>query len=995
MQKNVVIKKSALTPTALIAGGAGFIGSYLAETLLAKGCRVVVLDNFESGKEIKVSHLLKNPKFALFEVDVNFTVPKKIESVDYIFHLAGLEDYLFSKESLNLDALLTGSLGVKNLLDLAVKSDAKFLLVSTTDVIQTGAPRLDIKEYFGHTEVGEKKYSFTDAKRFSEALLWEHYRKFSTDVRIARVPEVYGPKMSLEAGGFLGYLLRDLAYKRDLTIYGPESQKQYYLYITDAISGLVKALFTDGTKGKTYSLVGERPYSVLETAFLIKKLADRRIEVKVKSSPKDKTTDLRIPDVSNLRDLSWGPRMSFKDGIIKTMEALGERVNQHSFKQERLVEEKSKEKIGGLFDFVSVQHDVVSAASKKLKAKRNYKKFFRPIESFVKKLSGINFGITVSIAGALFMAICIFFVIPVFRIKGSAGSGMKDLEKVKSHLLSLNSTEAIKEAESAYKNFEITRKSFNSLRWAYSIIGEKNKFSSLSKMLGSISYLSRSVHSVVSAVEPMGGLWEILRPDSAKTLDVSSFDKSKLAINTAKNYIQLARADFLYVDKNLLPRSVRNYYDEYSRYLDALLVSLDAASVVISEFPNTLGAYRPQKYLILFQNSNEIRPTGGFIGSYGILEINKGKISNLVIDDIYNPDGQIDVRNIRVTPPSQISTFLKEDRLHLRNANWDPDFTRSAGVIKDLFFKIYGEKIDGVIAIDLYFVQNLLEVTGPIYLASYNEEISAQNLYERAQLHSEFNYKSGSDQKKNFLTILGSKLLERIFSMSKEEIGSVYSAIGKSLSERHMMIYFSNSPINSVLAERKWDGGLVKTTGDYLSIVNANLGGTKANYYVKNSYTYQIFSKTRDGLLRAELELNYNHTGKDNSWPGGPYTNYVRVLVQKGAKLTSAKIIRPGGLEEDIFNKTVRDTVGIYPSFETSFVLPPNSSIKIVLGYDLPQNLSITKDFKKYSLYWQKQSGSQNDAYIFELNPPFGMTPDMSSEKGFLNTDKEIFITLK
>jgi hypothetical protein len=91
--------------------------------------------------------------------------------------------------------------------------------------------------------------------------------------------------------------------------------------------------------------------------------------------------------------------------------------------------------------------------------------------------------------------------------------------------------------------------------------------------------------------------------------------------------------------------------------------------------------------------------------------------------------------------------MLKETKLHLRNANWDPDYPHSANTIEDLYYKVTGERLDGVIAIDLYFIRNLLEATGPIYLSAYNEEVNAQNVYERAEMHSEFNYKEGSDQK--------------------------------------------------------------------------------------------------------------------------------------------------------------------------------------------------------------------------------------------------------
>jgi hypothetical protein len=117
---------------------------------------------------------------------------------------------------------------------------------------------------------------------------------------------------------------------------------------------------------------------------------------------------------------------------------------------------------------------------------------------------------------------------------------------------------------------------------------------------------------------------------------------------------------------------------------------------------------------------------------------------------------------------------------------------------------------------------------------------------------------------------------------------------------------------------------------------------------------YQIDSMTRDGLLRATLTLEYNHTGEDMAWPGGPYTNYVRVLSQNGSKLTGALRITDTG-EEDIFKSVVIAKEGQYTSFESGFKLDPGKTLKLVFKYDLPVEQSITKDFKDYSLYWQKQ----------------------------------------
>jgi hypothetical protein len=323
-----------------------------------------------------------------------------------------------------------------------------------------------------------------------------------------------------------------------------------------------------------------------------------------------------------------------------------------------------------------------------------------------------------------------------------------------------------------------------------------------------------------------------------------------------------------------------------------------------------------------------------------------------------------------------------------------------------LYFKVTGETISGYVAIDLEFVKGLLRVTGPVFLAQYNEDISADNLAERAQYYSGFDYKEGSADKKSFLTVLGSKLLERIFALKKENLPKMFSELQKSLDQRHMLIYFSNSPVNAILKDQLWDGSLVDTFGDYLYVVNSNLGGTKANYYVKNKLTYEVNSMTRDGLLRANLYLDYENTADNNAWPGGPYTDYVRVLTQDGSKLTGAKIILDGGTEQDIFPGIVVTKEGNYNSFETSFKIDPKGTARLVFSYDLPVNLSITKEQKKYGLVWQKQPGTSGDQYFFIFNPPFVTTTEVKSDSlslvesslkasGTLEKDLGFYILLK
>ncbi len=1038
MPKKQIITKSALIPTVLISGGAGFVGSHLAEYLLENKARVIVLDNFKTGKEIHVKHLLKNSNFALYDVDINEGIPLEIQSVDYIFHLAGLEEYLYSKEYLSLESLFTNSLGTKNLLDLAKKSSAKFLLASTIDVYQGRNPQLYLDEYFGSNSGEENKFSLIEAKRFAEALVWEYHKKHDVDVRIARLPEVYGPRMDLSSSGFLGGFIKNVIDGSSIEIYGDGVEKEYYLYISDVISGLIKAQFNEKTKGNIYSLVPDNSISALETSYLVRSLADAKLSIHFKPAITSFKGNFRTPDVSNIKYLNWKPKIGIKDGVTKTLESFSYSVNTHSFKPAKFIEQKFRKQEVLSDSIISLQGVKITSRPKESsgrevfdleekkesipttrKEKRRLFKIAKSPSGRVNIISKIkessrdfrykfkaDMGYGFGVLAVVISAALVFIGIPTISSYLNIKKGISSLNNAQEYVLQMKSQEFGSETLSAYNSFKSARSSVRRLRWLFSLSGRGDNFISYDKLLGSLTSFSKAANLGSSAIKPLESVLETIRPDNPNILDESLFNEAKMGISGTKDYLKMAEADISSVDLEAFPEKYRGGVDEYKNILSKSQEIADSLSTVISDLPQILGISGEKKYIFWFQNSNEIRPTGGFIGSYGVLTIESGKLKDLFIDDIYNPDGQIDVRNIQVTPPDPIKKFLGEDVLYLRNSNWDPDFTRSSKTFDDIYFKITGETVDGYIALDLDFVERLLKVTGPIFLASYNEDINADNLDERAQYYSGFDYREGSIDKKSFLTILGGKLLERIFSFKKENLPGLLSEISKSLDQRHIQIYFSNSSINNLLKDKRWDGGLVDTKGDYLSVVNANLGGTKSNYYVENKMTYEINSMTRDGLLRADLYLDYKNTAENDAWPGGPYINYVRVLVQDGSKLTGAKIIYDGDEEKDIFKDVVISRVGKYVSFETDFRLNPLDSVRVVLNYDLPIELSVTKDSKKYSLLWQKQPGTSGDEFFFTFNPPFGSLIETKSEnldyveeslksKGIFNSDLEYFVILK
>jgi nucleoside-diphosphate-sugar epimerase len=1077
-----VIKKSVKSPLALVAGGAGFIGSYLVGALLEKKARVIVLDNYETGNEDYIKDYLGNPNFALYNVDINQGIPPEIESVDYIFHLAGVEEYVYSKDYINLDSLLTNSYGTKNLLDLAQKSQAKFVLASSIDVYQGRMSQLDLDEYFGTTQEADIKYSLVEAKRYAEALVWEYYKRHGLDARIVRLPEVYGPKMSLDASGVLGVFMKDLLEGRNLTIYGDGYEKEYYLYISDAVSGLLRAFFLENTSGKIYSLVGGESSSTLEVAFMLKGLAEGNLSIQFRPGDTSARPKRLSPDSLNLRALGWKSQVHFKQGVTKTLARLGYVVNEYGFKPSKLIAEKETRKkrriklksrgrddssvltlqdlkpvrnkgprslpakvsvakpstgvsaapetlkelevpeVSEMAPVVQIHEDtsllesspvdspgdsVMAEASMpaaplpasraisanipspdgarlfsrrkrrmgprvlKKKANRAHserikKPHISVSTSLVKQVFGVFLGV-------LFSAALAFLVLPSLRFYFSLRAGLKDMENVRAGVYTFNAEQVATSAESSYENLYKAREYLDNVKWVFFFRGKKQAYYSYDKLLSSLVHFSKAAYSSSEVIAPFENLWEVILPTSSVVMDQTGLGNASSELPLIKTQLRLASIDLTSVDSAHIPDAYKKHLEEYSFLLEVGLEEMDSVATLITELPEILGMEGARKYIVWFQNSNELRATGGFIGSYGVLDFSDGKLAGLTIDDIYNPDGQLDVRNITVPPPKQIADYLVEDRLYLRNSNWNPDFPSSAETFKDLYFTVTGETVDGVLAVDLDFTKALLDAVGPVFLTAYNEEITSENLYERAQLYAEFNYEEGSDQKKSFLTILGSKLLEKIFSLDRDGLPVIVDSITSSLAERHFLIYMPDLSISAYIKKKGWDGSIVSHDENYLYVVNSNLGGNKADYFVEPEMNLEVDSLTRDGLLRGTLTLSYVHSGTDTAWPGGVYKDYIRVYMGKGSMLTAATVEDASGDARDIFSDVALYEESGKTVFGYGIEVAPQTTTTLVLGFDLPKNLAIAEDRRFFDLYWQKQPGSHNTKSSFVFTPPFGM----------------------
>lgn len=435
-------------------------------------------------------------------------------------------------------------------------------------------------------------------------------------------------------------------------------------------------------------------------------------------------------------------------------------------------------------------------------------------------------------------------------------------------------------------------------------------------------------------------------------------------------------------------------YKNASRFLPLFSSALSA-----------LGYNSPKTYLLLFQNNNELRPTGGFIGSVGHMTFKKGSLEDLSLQDVYDLDGQL---KGHIEPPYIVRRFLQPHQ-YLRDSNFAPDFEETASLSAFLYSLESGKRVDGVVAIDTDVLKKLVSILGPITIPGYPKDITGENVVSIMQDTIKENNFPGSTQKKQLLEMLFTKIMLNLQEDEKKQ-ARVLKALIPLMLQKHILFSFADGSAQKAFIASGFAGSMSdlrispNTLPDFLSLNEANIGVNKANEFIKRKVTYSAFLKP--AVLDSDVLVEYSNTGKED------YKAYVRLIVPNGAKLisviidgTEQKIVSavtnpalyerkgfkfPKGLEVE------KETKGNTFLFGFLITVPKSSSQRIRLLYEnigiVPQTGSFT-----YSLLYIKQPGTLSYPFTVQLqgNTAFQIKhEDLKSGPvlfdGNISTDKEI-----
>jgi dTDP-glucose 4,6-dehydratase len=307
----------SLVPTTVVTGGAGFLGSHLCEALLAKGMRVICIDNLDTGNLENIEQI-RDGGFVFLNHDVTHHIELD-EDVDFVFHLASPASPI-DYARLPLHTLKVGSYGTHNALGLAKFKRARFLLASTSEVY--GDPQIhpQPESYWGNVNPIGPRGVYDEAKRYAEALTMAYHRQQGVDTSIVRIFNTYGPRMRPFDGRAVPTFVRQALENKPLTVFGDGSQTRSFCYVDDLVRGLI--LLAESGEHEPVNIGNPAEMTLLEMAQTVVKATGCSSEIVFEALPVD-DPQVRKPDITRARELlGWEPQIPLEEGLKRLLESI-------------------------------------------------------------------------------------------------------------------------------------------------------------------------------------------------------------------------------------------------------------------------------------------------------------------------------------------------------------------------------------------------------------------------------------------------------------------------------------------------------------------------------------------------------------------------------------------------------------------------------------------------------------------------------------------------
>lgn len=981
-------------PTAIIVHGANFLGKKLAELLTTQKTNILVLDEFTKSTRETLSELKNKYSAKVYDLSGIQSLTETLKRVDYVFIL--LDQYLITNSKITSKKFLSET----NILDatfkLALEHAAKVALTTTISlhrkISSSSSPSVDKLS----DVPSQNPYNPTELQKYCENLAAEYHDQTALNIRICRLGEVMGEEMPLETSTTLVNMIKEAITKPRITIPGEGLDYTYYIHVLDAVYGLIKATFSNKTNGEVFSLSYPEEISTLNLAYRILEMNPKAGEIEFSESEDSAIPQQVYVPAKNLNKIGWNTRITFEKALLETMEYFHNKYNVKwkDKPQEQLEKPKQptpkkpakKPRSEQVTPFGKFINSITNPIQKGIKG----------IFSKFKRLKNVKLTpsmfLKYSLISAVAIVIYIFLLAPLIQIIAGGLFTYYFGKKGYQQAYNLETEDAQKSLDKASYFASLTNTGVTRLSWLSYIPGVDNLYEESAELAEGVDHLGKAGSLIIEGFDPYANYFKNFEP-------ITSFDEN--AGGGSRTYVKeleemedgipyiengiieisLASESLENVDTTVFPSFIRSDLRELIKNTKKIDENTETIGNIATFLPEILGKDGRKTYVVLFQNPMELRSTGGWLTSYALIGIEHGQVRTMTVDDAYNVDGQI---KQHVDPPISMEQALDVSNWKFTLSNWSPNFPQSAEAAE--YFLTLTDKVvevDGVIAIDLEYVRDLIDVWGEIEVPGEDEPVTKDDLYDKViEIHREFT--PGSREKPVFLSNLSNEITKKLLSDGKDKWVDIVSITSENLEENHIQIYHHNTNLNDMLVEEGWSGQLTPLT-NIVYPVEWNWGGNKANYYISRSTTITS-NITSEDSIQQKLTIYYENTSQKNTYPEGDYENYIRIYLPENSQLLRV---------EGIDNYKVTSEEGVALDVLSGWVtVPIKSNRTISVSYKLERNsvknfpITIESDGKiKYSLNFIKQAGLDEDSLTIEVTYPDSWEPqDLTDIQREINT---------
>jgi hypothetical protein len=527
------------------------------------------------------------------------------------------------------------------------------------------------------------------------------------------------------------------------------------------------------------------------------------------------------------------------------------------------------------------------------------------------------------------------------------------------------------------------------------MLGVLDKLPGTPQKLSAANHLLVASREVSQAAALAAGVWrQVVDESTGQPIDLGA--RVTLLQNTLielKPHLDIALSELKKVDSTSLPPELSMSVLALQNEVDGLEALVGQAFTLPGFLQQVLASPTLKHYIVLFQNSSELRPTGGFMGSLAFVEIENGRVKQMQIPGGGPYDFQGSLRRT-ISPPEPLR--LVRGTWQLQDANWFFDFPASARKVLWFLQESGGPEVQGVIALTPDLVIEFLKLTGSVSLPQYDKVLTADNFMRETQLAVEIEYDKKLNKPKQFIADLAPILLQRILELSIDKRVELAQLLERGITKRSLQVYLTEPELQANVSAYGWSGEVKKTPLDYLAVVRTNIGGGKTDAVTSDKVRHNVEITKNDELI-VNLEFTRTHQGsKSDIFEQRRNNDYVRFYVPFGSQLISGlgftappaehfrAVPEKAELDNDLLqieqNPSVDLGSGTRVTQEFSKTVfagwlnvAPGETKTVRLSYRLPFTLkseSNWQDLRRYNVYFQRQAGVKPVDFVSTITLP-------------------------